>query len=382
MNDVVIVGGGPGGSSAAIGLAQQGVRDVLLLDRAHFPREKTCGSGLSPSAIELAEVLGVSEELHRRAVALTSVKIVTPMGREMVIASNAAAVVLLRSEFDDLLHRKALSLGTKFEGGVRASGLIHEGDRVVGVRLSDGSERRARVVLCADGAHSIFSVDRRPKRTISTLMGWWEGVDFVPGQAEMIFDQNLMPLYGWLFPETTTRVNIGICMDGQSDTGGKTERNVRDVFARFIKDHYEARLVNATQIGKLKGHPISYTTWVEACTVPGALYVGEAARVTHNATGEGISQAMQSGLFAAEAVADVLTGKRTEAQAWKAYTWKHRKRFTAGFLGGHALRVAVRTKVLDGVATIYNQPTVRKGVVRLLGSALAGSTVKDATATA
>jgi geranylgeranyl reductase family protein len=382
MNDVVIVGGGPGGSSAAIGLQQQGVRDVLLLDRAHFPREKTCGSGLSPSAIELAEILGVSEELHRRAVALTSVKIVTPQGHAMVIASNAAAVVLLRSEFDDMLHRRALALGTKFEGGVRATELIREGGRVVGVRLADGSERRAKVVLCADGAHSIFSIDRRPKRTISTLMGWWEGAEFVPGQAEMIFDKNLMPLYGWLFPETTTRVNIGICMDGQGTDGGKTERNVRDVFAQFVKDHYEARLEGATQIGKLKGHPISYTTWVDACAVPGALYVGEAARVTHNATGEGISQAMQSGLFAAEMVSEVLSGKRTEQEAWRAYTWKHRKRFTAGFIGGHALRVAVRTRVLDGVATVYNQPLVRKGVVRLLGSALAGSSVKDATATA
>jgi len=105
-----------------------------------------------------------------------------------------------------------------------------------------------------------------------------------------------MPLYGWLFPETKTRVNIGICMDGQGTSGEKTERNVRDVFARFVADHYAPRLRNATQIGKLKGHPISYTTWIEACTVPGALYVGEAARVTHNATGEGISQAMQSGL--------------------------------------------------------------------------------------
>jgi geranylgeranyl reductase family protein len=382
MNDVVIVGGGPGGSSAAIGLQQQGVRDVLVLDRAHFPREKTCGSGLSPSAIELAKVLGVSEELHQRAVALTSVKIVTPQGHVMVIASNAAAVVLLRAEFDDMLHRRALALGTQFEGGVRVAGLVHEHGRVVGVRLSDGTERRAKVVVCADGAHSIFSVDRRPKRTISTLMGWWEGVDFVPGQAEMIFDKNLMPLYGWLFPETKTRVNIGICMDGQGTDGEKTERNVREVFAQFIKDHYETRLLGASQIGKLKGHPISYTTWVEACAVPGALYVGEAARVTHNATGEGISQAMQSGLYAAETVADVLAGKKTEAQAWRDYTWKHRKRFTAGFLGGHALRVAVRTRVLDGVATVYNQPMIRRGVVRLLGSALAGSAVKDASATA
>ena len=214
---------------------------------AHFPREKTCGSGLSPSAIELADVLGVGEELHRRAVALTSVKIVTaPLGARdgHQRPRNAAAVVLLRSEFDDLLHRRALALGTKFEGGVRASELIREGARVVGVRLSDGTERRARVVLCADGAHSIFSVDRRPKRTISTLMGWWEGVDFVPGQAEMIFDQNShaalrLALSRDRGPGEHRHLHGGPAR--RTALAARPSRNVREVFARFLKDHATSR---------------------------------------------------------------------------------------------------------------------------------------------
>lgn len=102
------------------------------------------------------------------------------------------------------------------------------------------------------------------------------------------------------------------------------------MFRRFLDDHYGRRLSRATQVGAFKGHPIVYTTWVGHCVAPGALYLGEAARVTHNATGEGISHAMQSGIYAADAVADVLAGRTSEEEAWKAYVWKHRKRFTLG----------------------------------------------------
>jgi geranylgeranyl reductase family protein len=377
-HDVIVVGAGPGGATAALRLAGNGVRDVLLLDGATFPRDKTCGSGLSPTALALGEELGIGDELRSRANPIESVKIVSPGGRSFVIASNAAAVVLLRREFDDLLVRKAQAKGARLEGGVRVRELLREAGRVVGVRTADGRELRARYVLCADGAHSIFSDDPRPKRSISTLMGWWDGADFTPGQIEMIFDRNVSPLYGWLFPESERRVNIGICIDGQDGDGRKTRRNVRDVFRGFLADHYGARLAQATQVGAFKGHPIVYTTWIGHCVTPGALHLGEAARVTHNATGEGISQAMQSGIFAADTVADVLAGRVSEEEAWKSYVWKHRKRFTLGFIAGHAVRAVVRSGVLDAVALAYDHPLVRRSVVRTLGSALAGTSVKEA----
>ena len=378
QHEVVVVGAGPGGSTAAIGLMQRGVRDVLVIDRDEFPRDKTCGSGLSPNAIALADRLGLGDELRARSQPLLSVKIVTPGGRSMVLAGNAAAVILLRRDFDAMLLTRATELGARFRGGVKVSTLLRAHGRVVGVKLADGTEIRARYVLCADGAHSIFSLDPRPKRTISTLMGWWEGVETVPGQAEMIFDECVSPLYGWLFPESPTRVNIGICIDGQDKNGEKTKRNVREVFATFLDRHYRTRLREARQLGPLKGHPIAYTTWVAHCTAPGALYVGEAARITHNATGEGISQAMQSGLYAAETVADIVLRGVDEDAALRAYTRRHRRRFTAGFLAGHALRAVVKSPALDVVAAISNHPVVRPTLTRVLGSALAGSHVQDA----
>jgi geranylgeranyl reductase family protein len=376
-HDVLIVGAGPAGASAAVALAQRGVRDVLLLDRSHFPRDKTCGSGLSPNALALGEELGIGPELRRLANPVQSVKLVTRGGREMTLASNAAAVVLLRRDFDNLLVERAKALGVQFEGGVHVTEAIREEGRVVGVRRQDGKELRARLVLFADGSHSIFSVDPRPKSSISTLMGWWEGADFVPGQLEMIFDRNLAPLYGWLFPETATRVNIGICIDVPPPGSRAPKRNLRQIFSDFCRDHYGTRLGRARQLGKLQGHPIVHTTWIEHCTVPGALYVGEAARLTNNATGEGISQAMQSGIFAAESVTQVLDGRIEEGEAWQDYTRRHRRRFTPEFAGAHALRKAIDSPLLDRIASAYNQPFIRRSVVRLLGSALAGSTVRE-----
>lgn len=378
IHDAIVVGAGPGGATAALKLASNGVKDVLLLDGATFPRDKTCGSGLSPTALALGDELGIGDEIRSRATPVDSVKIVAPGGGSFVLASNAAAVVLLRREFDHLLVRTALAKGAKLDAGVRARELIHERGRAVGVRMADGRELRARYVLCADGAHSIFSNDPRPKRSISTLMGWWDDADFTPRQIEMVFAKSVSPLYGWLFPESDRRVNIGICIDGQDKGGKKTQRNVRDVFRTFLDEHFAARLARATQIGNFKGHPIVYTTWVGHCTAPGALYLGEAARVTHNATGEGISQAMQSGIYAADAVTDVLAGRMSEPDAWQRYVRQHRKRFTLGFLAGYAIRGAVKSGVLDAMAAAYDNPTVRRAVVRTLGSALAGTSVHEA----
>jgi geranylgeranyl reductase family protein len=375
MYDVAIIGAGPGGAAAAVALGQLGITNVVLLDREGFPRHKTCGSGLSPNALKVLEKLNLLAEVKAKGYHINAVRIVTPGRREMVIQSDAAAIVCLREVFDHLLVQRAQALGVTLKTPFRADALLEDGGRVVGVRGFDGEELRAKVVLCADGANSIFSNDPRPKRSIATLMGWWDDFAVEPNRLDMIFDRSVSPLYGWMFPEGGRRVNIGICIDGQDESGAKTTKNVKAIFQQFLQDHYGKQLQTAKQVGKLKGHPIVYTTWIGHMTRPGALYVGEAARITHNATGEGISQAMESGVFAAEACARVLRQGQSEKEAWRWYVRQHRKRFTGAFLAGHVLRAVVGSTLLDHVADAYNNPTVRRVVTRLLGSALAGSAV-------
>ena len=336
-NTAVIIGAGPGGAAAAVRLAQRGVKGIVLVDKDRFPREKTCGSALSPNGLKMADELGIAAEVKRLGYHIHSLEVVTPGKRRMhLTTTEGAAVVLLRKHFDNLLVERARALGVEFVGGFRASELVRDGrGRVVGVRGKDREVLGADWVIAADGAHSIFSTDPRPKRTISTLMGWWEGMQFEPGTMEMVFDKNLSPLYGWMFPESDVRVNIGICMDGEGPDGRKTERNVREVFAQFLDDHYRERLAGTRQIGKFKGHPISYTTWIRDNTGDGILFLGEAARITHNATGEGIFHAMQSRrVRRRRARRRGRRAARASGRRGRATPGSCRRRFTFGFVDG------------------------------------------------
>ena len=211
-------------------------------------------------------------------------------------------------------------------------------------------------------------------------MGWWEDFAFEPGVIEMIFDRSRAPLYGWMFPETAERVNIGICIDTRTPGDPRRPHSLRDLFQAFLDRHFSQRLKTARQIGNWKGHPISYTTWIRNCASPGVLYLGEAARLTHHLTGEGIYQAMQSGIFAADAVADMLVGKVPEAEAHQQYLRRVRKAFFASFTRGHLFRFLLKTPLLDGIAALYNHPRFRQAAGWAVGSALAGSDIPSNSA--
>jgi len=378
--EILVVGAGPAGAAAAVQLGQLGIKDVLLVDRDRFPRNKTCGSGLSPGALHIAEALGIGPELRARANPVLTVRFVTPTGEELRVKANSAAVILLRKEFDNLLVERAKALGVRFRAGFRVTEALEEHGRVVGVRGLDGSEIRARWTLFADGAHSLFTRDDRERRHIDALMGWWQGPDFEPGRLDMVFDPELAPLYGWLFPETATRVNIGICIDAQDEYGRKVPRNLRAVFQGFLDRHYGDVLRTAKQIGAWKGHPIVHTTWIANVTRPGALLIGEAARLTHSGTGEGISQAMQSGMYGADAVARVVRGEASETVAWRGYLHALRKRFTVGFAAAYLLRDMVSSGAMDALARTYNSASFQRAIHWIVGAALTGSTSQEAPA--
>ncbi|HEX2314828.1 MAG TPA: geranylgeranyl reductase family protein [Thermomonospora sp.] len=373
---VAVIGAGPAGAAAALRLARRGVPDVLLLDRGRFPRDKTCGSALSPSALRVVADLGLGEDVARLGYPVRALVLTTPGGRTIRVETGQAATILSRRRFDALLVDHAVAGGVRFVDGFRATELLRSrpGGRVRGLRGVRGGERldvASDVVLCADGAHSVFSRDPRPRRTLITVMGWWEEFPFEPHTLEMIFDRNLAPLYGWVFPEDDRRVNIGICVD--RDRLGRSPRNARELFQRFLADHLRDRLRGARRIGRLQGHPIAHTTLVRHATAPGALYLGEAARLTNHATGEGIFQALRSGAYAADAASDVVLGVRGERAAWRDYQARCRRHFTPGFLGGLALRAGVRGGALEVVALAADRPALRRLATRVLGTGLTGT---------
>ena len=296
---IVIVGAGPGGSTAALLLSQQQRHEVVLLDRDEVPRMKTCGSGLGPRCVTLCQEIGLYDRMKGMALGIRGCRFVGPSGAEAVLASNTeAAWIIPRATFDAEIAFAAERAGARFVQGYHVKRpLRDQHGRIRGI--TDGkNDIEADLVIFADGAHSRFSVDRRKRRQIAAIMAWYEGVPYTSGVLEMFFDKRVKPWYGWLFPETPTRVNVGICYN--PDDPEDPKKILHEVIDRNVGE----RLRGAEQVGKYRGHPIVYTERVGPITAPGALWIGEAARLTNAATGEGISYAMRSARVAAQAIGE------------------------------------------------------------------------------
>jgi geranylgeranyl reductase family protein len=358
--DVAIIGAGPAGLATAIHLGQLGVERVVVVDRHDFPRDKTCGSAVSPKGIAVLKELGAGEAVSAEAYWIKGLRLVTPGDREFVLSGHTdAALICCRRTLDHLLLQRARSLGVRFIGDFQASYLLARNDRVAGFRGVDGREVQAKHTVVADGAHSQFCVDRGRRRLIQAIMGWWEGVTFEPQHIEMIFDSMVAPFYGWLFPEGPRRVNIGICYEDP-----RLERNARQLFAQFLDKHYCERLRGARPLGGWKGHPVAYASPIGALASPGRIVVGEAGRMTHPATAEGIYQGMRSGMLAAEALHDILLGNADEGTALARYEAACRKSFGTSFRGAFVWRRFVSWGGLDLLAGAVNRPAVRRQLAR------------------
>ena len=360
--DVGIIGAGPAGLATAVHLGQLGVKRVVLVDRLDFPRDKTCGSAVSPKGREVLDACGVGAAVARAAYAINGLRLVTPGDHDVVVSSaRDVALVCNRRTLDHLLLERAIDTGCRFVGNFDVRFLLQRGDRVAGFRGADGREVQAAYTVVADGAHSRFGLDRGPQHLLQAIMGWWDDVPFRANQVEMIFDRAIAPYYGWLFPEGDNRVNIGICYADPA-----LARNARQLFEDFIDKHYAARLARARQVGSLKGHPISYSTSLSRLTSPGRIVVGEAGRMTHPATAEGIYQGMRSGMLAAQALCAILNRGVAPARALRGYERACRKAFAASFRAARLWRGFVTSGGLDVVAGTLDRPLSRRLIARCM----------------
>ena len=131
LYDVVVIGAGPGGSATAYYLARRGLH-VLLLDKAPFPRDKTCGDGLTPRALAVLDDMGLLEKLAQVGCRINGVEFYAPNGRSVgaPIATQdpryAYMLVVPRVKLDDILREHALAAGTEFEDHVHVTNVIDQ----------------------------------------------------------------------------------------------------------------------------------------------------------------------------------------------------------------------------------------------------------------
>jgi geranylgeranyl reductase family protein len=314
-HDAVIVGAGPGGSAAAHFLSAQGL-DVVLLDRARFPRDKTCGDGLTPRALRVLESMGLLEDIASRACAVDRYAIVAPNGRATAapIAGDYRALVIPRLTLDQIVLSRAIASGARFEPGVTVSRVLptSNGARVETV---DGPAFDARLAIIATGAATKVLrqsriLERQPQAMLAAR-AYFDGLPRdLPSSFQLRFDGVPSPGYGWVFPTSPRSANVGVGFLPHRRSG-----TARQAFERFARVRaISALLTGARQTGPLKGYPIRVDFLRAPTFAPNTLLVGEAAGLVNPLTGEGIDYALESGMIAARHVVQGLTSGIQ--QAW------------------------------------------------------------------
>lgn len=300
---VLVVGAGPAGGAAAIALARGGA-SVRIVERSAWPRAKTCGDGLSPDAVQIAQELGI--DLADR-LPLTAGTMSAPSRAAITSGWPAATpwgAIVERSDFDDRLVRAAVTAGATFEPRTLVRE-IASSRRAVGVRCIVGGTTDVRedadAVLLAEGATgglgATLGFGRHRSRLVA-LRGYVRSERDLDPAFGLHFDPAVVPGYAWIFPATTRYANVGILVDERFSRG----HDLRGILDRWLRESPFARdgLGRDPVVERLSGGIIP--TGRKRRTRGGIFALGDAAGVADPFSAEGIAQAMKTGRAAAQAL--------------------------------------------------------------------------------
>lgn len=316
---IVIVGAGPAGSACAAELARAG-RDVVLVDRATFPRDKTCGDGLIPDAIGALDRLGLLGRVRAEARASDSATVHAGHGTALTLGSGF--LTLPRRRLDALLVEHAVGRGTRLEEGLRVDDVVPhaQGATVQGRRAGVPIEVAASLVVLATGAAgappSLYrraGVARPAASAVAARRYLRVGEAAVPSGLVLSYDGAVRPGYGWIFPLPGGVVNVGVA---DFRRGGRRQR-LDAAWERFAGRFPAARALRARGIAvdRLQGAPLATGMERPARPCRPVVAIGEAAALTFPASGEGIGKALESGIALAHTLAPVAPDAATLAAA-------------------------------------------------------------------
>jgi geranylgeranyl reductase family protein len=352
--DVLVVGSGPGGSAAAYHLARHGV-DVLLVDKARFPREKVCGDGLTPRGVKAIMDMGV-DPTEAGFVRVDGLRVYGPtvtldLPWPTLDRFPDYGVVRTRHDFDHLLVQRAVKAGATLWEGTEAQVPLVDRGWVVGARIQreDGEPEtvRAKYLIAADGAASRFAgkagVERDPSRPLGVAARRYfrsprEQGTYLESWFDVWEHGVILPGYGWIFPIGDGVLNVGAGL--LNTTAYFKEISPRRMFEAFtgsLPEEWEITEENAD--GPLLSGPLPMGMNRRPLALPGLLVVGDAGGIINPFTGEGIAYAIESAEIAAELVHDALvTGRPGLAHVYPSVL---RRRYGKYFSVGRLFAAAI-----------------------------------------
>jgi menaquinone-9 beta-reductase len=344
--DVVVIGGGPAGSAAAIGLARAG-REVTLVDKARFPRDKACGDGITAGALRLLEGLGLEPARVASWQRVDDVVVRAPDGFEAAFplprGRGTYAAVARRADLDAALLDRARTAGVKVLDGHACMG-AREQDEHVALSVDGIGGLTAAYAVAADG---MWSPTRRHLGLASPgYRGEWHAfrqyfAGVGPRAARELFvwfEPDLLPGYAWSFPLPGARANVGFGI-----VRGERVERVQDMAGiwRDLLDRPHIRRV----LGECAEPEAPHRAWpiparIDEAVLTGrrTLFVGDAAAACDRLTGEGIGQALLSGILAAEAIAggfDGIDGASGTAESPGVVTARYRRAVHRALVADH-----------------------------------------------
>jgi len=354
--DCIVVGGGPGGASAASYLAMDG-KKVLLIEKRVWPRDKVCGDAVGGKSLSHVKALGVKATLestpHFR---VTGIVFSSPNGSDVTVplpeedvAKMEAGYSLPRQQFDWLLFDKATELVLENGGAVIQGAMVtkvfDDDGKITGVEIGIGGkmgEKRVYTAPWTIGAAGYrCPVARKIVKDLAQeelvdrmhycdgYREYWSNVKGCEGDAgniEIHFVDTVVPGYFWLFPIGGGRVNVGIGMVmGLLD---KQEKKLKALQADVIANHpsFKDRFADAELIaGTGKGWQLPFGSprkgeknQPRRAYAPGALLVGDSASLVDPFSGEGVGNALVSGEMAARHVIQNKGGSEYQDELWAA----------------------------------------------------------------
>jgi geranylgeranyl reductase family protein len=304
--DVLVVGAGPAGSATALGLARGGAR-VLLADRAHFPRDKPCGGGLTGRALQHVpcDVSSVVEHVVDGFVLRAGYR------RGFERRSESPVILMTqRRRLDAFLAEQAAAAGAEFRDGAAVDEIVPGHDSIT-ARVG-GSRVEAAYVVGADGANGFVARTSGLGGDIRlgvALEGnvTWGALDPAPYRGTAWVELGVVPGgYAWVFPKGE-HANLGV--GGWLDEGPR----LRSHLARLAREHD----VEPGALTEVRGHRLPMRPLGSPAVRGRVLLVGDAAGLVDPLSGDGIYEAFVSARLASEAV---LAGRPEEYEAALAAT--------------------------------------------------------------